>query len=458
VIALHLLEPELSITWSYAHLSREGWRVGAALLLSVTLPFLGAWAWTSRASKRPLQRLAGARLAALGTCAIGGLAALGAIAPAPPSNYDSTVLLDTVRGARDGPVRWMLSTASLQALVGPFIQQADPTRWVAAANSAFAGVGLLGLIAAAREIAQTRGEAFALSAIVLSAFGTAQIAIGYLEVYPLALALVGSYIGFAARSLQRGDGLATCAAIVAIGPFFYIGLALLAPSAIVLGLLHLRREGGGRRVVRATVIGVLVAAAATVPHYGVPFAWAAFAAEVTADNHALLGLQAGSPLLPLSYLWSTQHLKEVLHSLLLVDPVGWLLLLFPGLALLRREGPGGLPPIGLFLASIAVPYALYAFAMDPLYGVYLDWDLWVTGAPAISLLGGWAFLTWGRDQPRVTGALLGLALACAGVHALARLHAIPVEAERHLQESPFHISSQMEIPRASRRATSARDA
>ena len=458
VLGLHFLSPALSITWSYAHLARDPWRVIAAAVLVSTLPALGAWGWQRPLGMRPLAPWSGRALAVAGVVTIATFALLGGFAPAPASNYDSIVLLDAIRGARDAPMRWMLGAATLETLYGLLAAGAGTTRFVASVNSALAAIGLLGLFVAGREVTRTRGEAVALGALVVSAFGTAQIAIGYVEVYPVALGVLGAYIGLAARSVQRDSSLVACAVIAGIAPFCYVGLALLAPSAVVLAIIVGRRPGGLRRVALAAGAGLAVAGLATVPEYGVPFAWTTFLADVAADSHAQIGLQQGSPLLPLRYIVSAEHLNEVVHSLLLVDPVGWLLLLGPGVALAVRRGLRAASPFAVFLGAIVLPYLLYSFSMDPLFGAYLDWDLWVTGAPAVSLLGGWAFLVWGREHPRSTGALLGLALACAGVHALARLHAMPFDAERHLRESPSHISRQDDRSQAIRRPNPLKDA
>jgi len=45
----------------------------------------------------------------------------------------------------------------------------------------------------------------------------------------------------------------------------------------------------------------------------------------------------------------------------------------------------------------------------------------------------------GRKHPRAFGYLLGLALAAAGVHLLARWNALDVDLPRHLLESPYHV-------------------
>ena len=74
--------------------------------------------------------------------------------------------------------------------------------------------------------------------------------------------------------------------------------------------------------------------------------------------------------------------------------------------------------------------------MDSLYGAYLDWDLYSYGAVFTSLLGGFAWTRFARagDARGAAALLLGLALATACVHLSARLHAMDVEHERHVEE------------------------
>jgi len=145
--------------------------------------------------------------------------------------------------------------------------------------------------------------------------------------------------------------------------------------------------------------------------------------------------------LPLEQVLSLGRLEEVFHVLLLVDPVGWVLLLGAGgfaLGRLRRGSPEATTLA--FLALLVAPYLAFVVAMDPLYGAYGDWDLFSYGAVASSLAGGFAFVLFGRAVPRRFPLLLGLALACASVHLLARLHALDFDAERHLRESPSHLA------------------
>ena len=125
----------------------------------------------------------------------------------------------------------------------------------------------------------------------------------------------------------------------------------------------------------------------------------------------------------------------------MVDAAGWCVLVALGPVVAREGLRRGTDPLLLFLLAIAIPYVAYAWVMDPLYGAYLDWDLWAPGTPVVSLLAGWCFLQWARSRKRYAGALLGLVLACATTHALARLHATTIDRARHLLESPEHVSA-----------------
>ena len=52
--------------------------------------------------------------------------------------------------------------------------------------------------------------------------------------------------------------------------------------------------------------------------------------------------------------------------------------------------------------------------------------------------GAYAFVVWGREHEHAFAWLLGLAIASAGVHLLARWNALDVDLPRHLLESPYH--------------------
>jgi hypothetical protein len=100
---------------------------------------------------------------------------------------------------------------------------------------------------------------------------------------------------------------------------------------------------------------------------------------------------------------------------------------------------GAWDPAAAFLGLIVIAWLAYLIAMDPVYGPYADWDLFGYGAAVTSLLGAFAFVAWGRTCPRLFAPLLGLALAAAGVHLLARLNALDVDFHIHAIESPFHL-------------------
>src|SRR5207244_4492767 len=97
----------------------------------------------------------------------------------------------------------------------------------------------------------------------------------------------------------------------------------------------------------------------------------------------------------------------------------------------HRPGPARRPAAArprapALLALLVAPWLAYVVAMDPLFGAFADWDLFSYGAAATSLLGAYAFVAWGRAAPRAFGWLLGLALAAASVHLLARWNALDV--------------------------------
>src|SRR5437899_3164566 len=179
-----------------------------------------------------------------------------------------------------------------------------------------------------------------------------------------------------------------------------------------------------------------VAGAATLPGFGAPFAWGAFVARAHADSGWQLGLSPTSSLLPLGYMLSGAHAREVVHTLLLVDGVGVLLLVVCGGWLLLHPRTWSLQ--AALLALTVLPYLAYVVAMDPLFGAFADWDLFSYGAAATSLLGAYAFVVWGREHEHAFAWLLGLAIASAGVHLLARWNALDVDLPRHLLESPYH--------------------
>ena len=431
-VALHLLEPRLAITWSYAHLGRRAtlWWLAAALI--VLLPPAGAWAWRQPTATRPLGAVTWRTgLGALVLAA--AILALGLAAPAPPVSIDPWFLVKSVAEGTGENGRWYLLLWTYErvfALVRPALHAAA---FVRAASGLAASVALPALAAVARRLGRTRGEAVALTLLAWTAFGTAQLVPGYLDIYPLALALTALYLATALGTLAGDVHPGWPLTIAFVAPFFYIGLVLLLPSTAVIVLAGARGPQGRARLALGLGIALAAAGVATLPGFGRPFVWGAFVARARADSGWQYGLSPTSSLLPLGYVASGPHAREVLHTLLLVDGVGIVLLTGFGAWLPWRE------PAATLLALLVGPWLAYLVTMDPLFGAFADWDLFSYGAAATSLLGGWAFVSWGREHPRAFGWLLGLALAAAGVHLLARWNALDVDLPRHLLESPYHV-------------------
>src|SRR5947207_3846790 len=434
-LALHFLEPRLAITWSHAHLGRRGvlpW-IGAALVLA--LPAASAWAWRRPGARRALGASswrAAAVAAALGAAVL----ALARVRPAPLISIDPWFLVKSVADGTGENGRWYLLLWSYQRLGAAVRPWLDAPHLIRTVSGLAASLALVALAGAARRLGRTRGETGAIALVAWTAFGTAQLVPGYLDVYPFALAVTALYLwtglGALAGDVHPGWPLV----IAFLAPFFYIGLVLLVPSTVVIALAAARRPAGGARLALGLLGAVAAAGAATLPGFGAPFAWAAFVARAHADSGYQLGFSPTSSLLPLGYMVSGVHAREVLHTLLLVDGVGVLLLVVCGGWLLLH--PRTWSPPAALLALVVLPYLAYVVAMDPLFGALADWDLFSYGAAATSLLGAYAFVVWGREHERAFAWLLGLAIASAGVHLLARWNALDVDLPRHLLESPYH--------------------
>ncbi len=431
-LALHFLEPRLALTWSYAHLGRRAALPWLGIALVLALPAAGRCAWRQPGVERPLGAVSWR--STLGGCALAGaVLALGRACPAPLVSIDPWFLVKSVAEGTGENGRWYLllwSYERLGAAVRPWLDAPQVIRTV---SGLAASVALVALAGAARRLGRTRGEAVAITLLGWSAFGTAQLVPGYLDVYPFALAVTALYLCTALGALAGDVHPGWPLALAFVAPFFYIGLVLLLPSTAVIALSAARRPEARAPLALGLLAAVAAAGAATLPGFGAPFAWRAFVARAHADSGWQLGLSPTSSLLPLGYLLSGAHAREVVHTLLLVDGVGVLLLVVCGAWLPRRD------PAAALLALLVAPWLAYVVAMDPLFGAFADWDLFSYGAAATSLLGAYAFVAWGRAAPRAFGWLLGLALAAASVHLLARWNALDVDLPRHLLESPYHV-------------------
>src|SRR5262249_21788263 len=137
-------------------------------------------------------------------------------------------------------------------------------------------LGALGL--AARALAGSRGEAAAIWLLAATSFGTLELACGYVDVYPAVVALLALYLWTALLAAREELHPVWPLTIAALGPFWYEGLLLLAPSAAVLAALVATRPHGLRALALSAVVALAATGAATLPVYGAPFAWRLFTA------------------------------------------------------------------------------------------------------------------------------------------------------------------------------------
>lgn len=435
LVALHLLAPPGPITWSYAHLDRHALLPVAAVVSALLFPAAGAWLWGGAWVAAPVAPW-GARwpvvALALGTSLV---VTLGLAWPVTPICIDAVLFANAVADGITTNPRWYL-TLWVFSRVADLLRGLVPPLAVAQALNGVAAAGAMAALAAtARTLARTNGEALVMTALTWTAFGVCQLAWGYLDVYPTALALTALYLWAGSAVLVRGRHPLWAAATVALAPFFYVGLSLLAPSLVVVLWAAWRRRGG-RCVAEAVAGAVLLAGLATLPGYGLPFAWTSFARELSPALAPGAPVDGRGMLLPPSELQRAGHWLGLAHLFLLIDGVGCVLLAVCGPLAVRR----GLGPVALWALAVLVPTLAYTVTMDPLFGVFADWDLFSWVAAVTALWGAYAFVVWARGMsPRVVGALAGLAAAAASVHLAARLNGLHVDFHRHLVETPFRV-------------------
>ena len=444
LLALHFIEPQLGQSWSYAHLSRASWLPWLGALAVVSLPLLARALWARASARRELTPTTAVVGASFGLGVFAVLLVLAYFFPAPSTSLDAGLFLGWVSHSGD-VARWHLLLRSYRLAVDAAAGVADPLTVVLVINSGMACIAITALVATARLLAQTRREAVALALLSLSTMGIAQLCVGYSDVYPLPLAAMATYVFCSLRAMSGHLHPFWPLVLVAVGPFFYVGLVLLAPSLAIVFGCELRRPGGPRRLAVGAGLAALLSGATTLPRFGEFFAWRAFLAAIDALPATHMGANATGYSLPLEQLLTLSRLEEVAHVLLLVDPVGWVLLLGTAafaISRWRRDARWRRDeaPALAFLALLVVPSLVFVVVMEPLYGAYGDWDLFSYPAVGTAVLGGYAFVSWGRAFPKWFPWLLGLALACASVHLLARLNALDVEGERHRLESPSHIA------------------
>lgn len=439
-LLLHFVDPDLSVTWSYAHLHRRPALPWIGLALVILLPLGVSAVWRTPALQAPAREPS--RLETAGAFLLVYLALLASSIwfPQTPHALDSAeFLLGTTEPGFHYNPRWYLSIRLYRLVSSVMVPPIDPERFARGANALLGAIAMMGFAGCARRLGETRGEVIALIALVWSSFGVLQISVGYLDIYPVPLAATGVYLWLAFRVLEGRSSLWGPFLIVGLGPFFYIGLILMAPPTIFLVYDVVRRDRSLRRVWLPALVTLVAAVCSTYAGHGRPLAWGEWYAEAAWAASCDWGLQSGSCLLPLGYMFSAEHWTEMAHLLLLVDFVGLLLFAVCTSSELLRD----LRRIDLrvlVLGSIGGAHFVFLLVLDPLFGQYSDWDAYTYPAVPITLLGGWGFVLWGKRSPRWFGLLLGLALAAASVHLLARLNAMHVDYRAHMRETPCHVN------------------
>ena len=442
-LGLHLWEPELSLTWAYAHLNRLPFAWPLSLVAVFGLPVLAVLAARLPIATRviPPLKWRGALLAFLIVSALFLL--IGWFFPAKAISLDATAFAIQVWKGGIWTTRWymtLVSFTSIFRVVEWLAPVPVPARDVVSVLNVFlVGASYVLFFACARRLTRNLAETFMVAVLAWTAFGNLQLSLYYMDIYPTAQFITALFLWTTFRFLEgRGDP-AWPILVAMLSPFFYVGMVLLAPAAAVVVLLAAARPRGIRYVLGCLAAGMLLAGLLTWPGFGYPFAFGPYLEGLLANDGRQFGLANDSSFLPLAYLFSLEHLVEYLHTLLLIDGIGLWLCATAGIPVLFHALGGRFATPAGILFLVAAPILAYAYAMDPLWGAYADWDLFSYVAVPTSLLGGYAFVVWGRAVPRWRAPLFGLLLAASLVHLAARLNALEVESERHFLESPRHL-------------------
>lgn len=440
ILLLHFVDPDLPMTWAFAHLHRRPYLPWIGISLVFALPLIANALWRPEGVPERTGNLRRTSVLAFLVLAFAGTLSASLYWPQVPYSIDSqTFLVSVTRPEADYPPRWYLTTRLYRLVSLALVPPVDPEVYARGANALAGAFTLTALVGCARLLARRRSETIAITLLAWSSLGVAEMSIGYLDVYPVPVAMTAVFLWLALGSLAGRRHVFWPVFLAGIGPFFYIGLVLLAPSMIFVIDAERHRPGGWRRLILSAIATFFAAGATTLAGHGRLFAWPQWYAEAAEASSCALGLDPTSCLLPLSYMFSITHLWEMASLILLVDGVGFLLLIVCGLPAALRL-PRHLDKRALVLGTIAGAHFAFLLVLDPLFGPYADWDAYAASMIPVTLLGAWAFVVWGRSNPQIFGALLGLALATSSVHLLARLNAIHVDYRGHLEETPCHVA------------------
>ena len=361
LLALHVAEPDLPLSWGFAGLRAVWGTVVPGLVAFVVVLAAVALAWRSPIASRPVPRVRPAAVVAGALVVWLVLALAGLRWPAPDVCPDAMFLPHQLRTGGAGNVRWLLSVPLLQLLYAPFHGHVDADLVLRVVNAMFSTLSMLLTLAVAMRLGRSVREVAAVVLLVWTGLGSLQLALGYVDIYPLVQLLVALYVWSALRYLDGDGGIVWPLLVAVAGPCFYIGLILLAPSVLVLLAVAVQRRDSRRsRSPRARPAhrrardgaGLSVHRSRCRPGSSV---------SPTSDY----GLNPGRQTLPLAYMLSLRHAGEVLSTLLLLD--GTALVLLPPSRCAREPvsfcaccWPRGSPSWSRWTRS---------------WGPYSDWDL-----------------------------------------------------------------------------------
>ena len=426
LILLHLLEPNLPIAWSYAGLRLRWGSVVPGVAVVVATALLVGAAWSHPLARRPFPRPRPATLIVGMLLLWLVLALVGLRWPSPDVCPDALFLPNRLRNSGAGNGRYLLLVPLLQMVFAPLRGIASPETVLRVTNALFSSLSMLVTLAIATRLGRSIREVVAVLLLVWTGFGSLQLSLGYVDVYPIVQLLMALYVWTAMRYLDGDGGPVWPVVLAVLGPCFYIGLILVGPSLLVLVLCAWQR-GQLVRLAGAVGVAILVAGLATVPAFGVPFALRAWSERLASASWR--GLNPDGQTLPLGYILSLRHAGEVLSTLVLLDGVG--------LVLVATLSPRSLRA-ALLWCILGSGFA-FVVAMDPVWGPYSDWDLFSYLTLPLGVAAGLAFVSWSRSRPALAGAVLALAVATSAVHLMARVNGLHLDFERHIAASPYHL-------------------
>ena len=411
----------------------------ASSYLALTLIGFGLLLWLARNDVRSDRaRLSWAMAVPLVVVAGAAFALAGWLWPTKALTLDSAQFIMRVRDGVFDNTRWYLTILLFHGV------EATATAWVPKGipvpllNATFTGGAYAAMGLAALRLSPWRFDRVVIVALAFLAFGNVQLGLWYKDVYPVLQFFMAAFLWTSLRAVDGDGSPAWPLSLAAIGPFFHPGLILLLPPAGLLAVDGLLRPPTRRGTIIGAAIAILCAGLATLPGWGFPFAFGAWLDMLAATSLHREGLSSESSLLPFDYLVGVRHLRSLWNGFVLLDGPGILSCLVAGpVLLLHRLGPAwDVRP--WILGLLAGGSLAYSAVMDPLYGPYLDWDLFSFTTVATSLFGAYAFVVVGRESTQLKSVAAALLIGVSALHLGARLNKTQLEKERLMEQSPIH--------------------